>query len=110
MQVILVCTTVDSEPVAQSMARTLIERQLAACVQIHPITSVYRWQDQVEQGQEFKLTCKTTADLYRQVEHALRELHPYELPAIYATPLDLIYAPFEQWVKDETEVNRHPRA
>ena len=56
------------------------------------------------------MTCKTTADLYRQVEHAIRELHPYELPAIYAMPLHRIYAPFEQWVLDETEVNRHPRA
>lgn len=110
MQVILVCTTVDSEPLAHSIAGALVDRQLAACVQIHPIDSVYRWQGQIEQGKEFKLTCKTTADLYRQVEHAIRELHPYELPAIYAMPLHLIYAPFEQWVLDETEVNRHPRA
>lgn len=110
MQVILVCTTVDTEAAAQTIARSLVERQLAACVHIAPIQSVYRWQGQVQQSTEFKLSCKTTADLSRQVEAAIRELHSYELPAIYSLAPSHVHAPFEQWVIDETEVNRHPRA
>lgn len=110
MQVIFVCTTVDTEAAAQTMARSLVERQLAACVHIEPIQSVYRWQGQVEQATEYKLSCKTTADLSRQVETAIRELHSYELPAIYTLTPSHVYAPFEQWVIDETELNRPPRA
>lgn len=110
MQVILVCTTVDTQAAAEAMARALVDKQLAACVHIEPIQSVYRWQGQVQQAHEFKLSCKTTADLSRQVEAAIQELHSYELPAIYSLTPSHVHAPFEQWVIDETEVNRHPRA
>jgi len=77
----IVLTTVADEPKAMEMASALVERRLAACVNIvGPIRSVYRWKGKLERETEFLLVIKTTADQAARLETAFEELHPYELP------------------------------
>jgi periplasmic divalent cation tolerance protein len=74
-------TTAGSEEEARKIAQALVERRLAACVNIVPqITSVYRWQDKVEEAREWLLIVKTTVAAFDQVRRAIAELHSYELP------------------------------
>ena len=77
----LVLTTCESSEQARSIAHTLVERQLAACVNIVPqIESVYRWQGKIETATEWLLVIKTTADAFDGLRDALSELHSYDLP------------------------------
>ena len=77
---VLVLTTLGSDTDASSIARTLVEERLAACVNVLPVTSVYRWQGSVQQDREQQLVIKTTLERVPALEARLRELHPYELP------------------------------
>jgi periplasmic divalent cation tolerance protein len=81
-------TTAGSEKEAERLAAALVERRLAACVQvIGPIASRYRWQGEVERAREWLCLAKTEAERYAEVEAAIRELHSYEEPEIIATPI-----------------------
>ena len=78
---VIVLTTASSEPEAKKIARALVKRKLAACVNIAPkIQSVYRWQGKVEEAEEVLLIIKTTRPKQEEVSAAIRELHSYELP------------------------------
>jgi periplasmic divalent cation tolerance protein len=100
MQAIAVFTTVGSLAEARKLAHSLVERQLAACAQISEIESVYCWQGEKQNEREFRVLFKTESALYSAVESAIRELHSYELPAIYALPVEQIFAPYAEWVSD----------
>ena len=77
----VVLTTVGELEKAEQLAAALVERRLAACVNIvGPIRSIYRWKDAIEREQEFLLMIKTTAGRAADLEVAFAELHPYELP------------------------------
>lgn len=77
----IVLTTIGDEKLAETLATKLVERRLAACVNIvGPIRSVYRWRGAIEREQEFLLIIKTTREQATQLPAALRELHSYELP------------------------------
>jgi periplasmic divalent cation tolerance protein len=77
----IVLTTTGSKQEAQKIARGLVERKLASCVNVAgPIESVYRWKGAVETAEEFLCIVKTTAAAVEAVQAAIRELHSYELP------------------------------
>ena len=96
-----VTTTVGSEEEAQRLSSALVERRLAACVQIlGPIRSRYRWQGQVEEAEEWQCLAKTEAKLYPRVESVIRELHSYDEPEILATPIVAGSAGYLRWVSD----------
>ncbi|WP_376794048.1 divalent-cation tolerance protein CutA [Thermogemmatispora sp.] len=96
-------TTIDSEEGAREIARQLVEQRLAACVQISgPIQSVYWWQGQIEQAQEWLCSAKTRADLYGAVEQAIRAVHSYEEPEIVAVPLVAGSEGYLRWLAAET--------
>jgi periplasmic divalent cation tolerance protein len=97
---LLVVTTVASREDALMLARALVESRLAACAQIGQIESVYRWQGAVQAETEFRVLFKTRRGLYAQVEAALRERHPYELPAIHAIATSQAEAAYAAWVID----------
>jgi periplasmic divalent cation tolerance protein len=101
--VLLVMSTLPDQAMAQQLARTLIERRLAACVSVlAPCTSVYRWRGTVEQAAEVPVLIKTTAGRYAELESALRALHPYELPEIIAVPVLHGLPGYIDWVAAET--------
>lgn len=94
-----VVTTTASHEMAQSIARALVQRRLAACVQVSgPIDSVYRWQNQIESSQEWVCSAKTRADRFGEVERAIRELHSYDTPEIIAVPIVAGSADYLVWV------------
>ena len=85
---IIVYVTTGSPAESERIARTLVEEQLAACVnQSAPIQSIYRWQGKVEQNQEELLIIKTRRDLFAALERRVRELHSYSVPEIIALPV-----------------------
>jgi periplasmic divalent cation tolerance protein len=95
----LVFTTCSSLEEARSIAQTLVERQLAACVNIAPqIESVYRWQGEVEISTEWLLLIKTTAEAFDRLRETLSELHSYELPECIAIPVEDGSAAYLEWI------------
>lgn len=100
MKLIAVHTTVSTVEEARKIARTLVERKLVACAQISRIESFYCWNGAVQNEPEFRLLFKTTDARYQAVESAIRELHPYELPAIWAVALARVHEPYAAWVDE----------
>lgn len=98
MKIIAVFTTTDSITQARTIAAALVERKLAACVQISTIESVYTWQGEVQNEKEYRVIAKTVADRYADVEKVIRELHSYDLPAIYALDVAEAFEPYADWV------------
>lgn len=77
----IVLTTVGLLEKAEELAATLVERRLAACVNIiGPIRSIYRWKNTIEREQEYLLLIKTSAERAAEMAATFAELHPYELP------------------------------
>jgi periplasmic divalent cation tolerance protein len=100
MEIVAILTTIDSAERAQAIAGALVERKLAACVQISEVESVYSWKGTVQREREFRIMAKTLAGRYADAEAAIRELHTYELPAIYAVPVTEVFAPYADWVAE----------
>jgi periplasmic divalent cation tolerance protein len=98
---IVVVTTVGTEEEANRLARELVSRRHAACVNIVPVLrSVYRWQGKVCEDSEFLLVGKTVAEEYPAAETAIRELHSYELPEILAFPISEGEPRFLEWITE----------
>ena len=76
----LVLTTEADRERAEALARDLLERGLVACVSLHPVVSLYRWQGQLEQSEEVQLLLKTTPAHLEALRQALTELHSYDTP------------------------------
>lgn len=95
---IAVYTTLDSLDVARTMASVLVEQRLVACAQISSIESIYRWDGRLQCEPEFRLMFKTVRRRYAEVEAAIKALHPYELPAVFAVPVVAAAADYGDWV------------
>ena len=103
MDKLLVLTNLPDRASAERLADLLVERRLAACVNIlAPCRSVYRWKDAVQHDEEHPMLIKTTAERYGALEQALREGHPYELPEIIAVPIEGGLPAYLDWVSAET--------
>lgn len=97
---IQVLTTVGDRAAADRIAAQLVERRLCACVQVlGPLSSTYRWQGAVERSQEWLCVAKTLAHRYDELEAALRELHPYEVPEILAVPIVAGHREYLAWLR-----------
>ena len=95
----LVLTTCGSLEEARHIARTLVERHLAACVNIVPqIESVYRWKGEVETATEWLLIIKTKAAAFDGLRDALSELHSYELPECIQIFVEAGSAAYLDWI------------
>lgn len=102
MKAIAVLTSIDTLERARAIANALVGRRLAACAQISTIESFYTWQGSVQNEKEYRILLKTTDARYPDVEAAIRELHTYDLPAIYAFDMLRAYAPFSEWVLENS--------
>src|SRR5436305_675097 len=99
----IVLTTAGSKEDAAKIAHALVERRLAACVNIVPqIESVYRWQDKVETAQEWLLLIKTQTDLYKRVCDAVKELHSYDLPECVMLEVSAGSQQYLEWIAENT--------
>lgn len=102
MKPIAVFTTVDNQEKARAIARAVVERKLAACAQLSQIESFYTWKGAVQNEGEYRILFKTTDERYGALETALREMHPYELPAIYSVPMDRVFPAFAEWMAENS--------
>ena len=97
----MVLTAASSEEEARRIARHLIERRLAACVNIVPqVASIYRWRDKVEEAREWLLIVKTTAAAFGQVREAITELHSYEVPECICLTIEDGSPAYLQWIAE----------
>lgn len=99
----VILTTAGSQDKAHRLAELLVERKLAACVQITNVSSVYRWQGQVQKEAEYLLLIKTASHLYRQVEAAIVENHSYEIPEIVQLPIANGLDRYLGWIAENTQ-------
>ncbi|HLW75918.1 MAG TPA: divalent-cation tolerance protein CutA [Bryobacteraceae bacterium] len=85
---IVALSTCETQEEALRVARVLIEKNLAACVNIVPgIRSVYRWKEQIEDAPEFLLVIKTRRDLVDALKAEIAKIHSYEIPELVALPI-----------------------
>jgi len=97
---LLVLTTTGSDTEALKIAGALVERRLAACVNIVKIRSVYRWKGKVETAEEFLLVIKTTRSQAQDVQSAIRELHSYELPECIVVSIEGGSKEYLNWITE----------
>ena len=103
MHTLLVITNLPDRAAAERLADALIEKRVAACVNIlAPCKSIFRWQGAVQRDEEHPLLIKTTGDRYADLEAAIRAGHPYELPEIIAVPIERGLPAYLDWVAAET--------
>jgi len=101
---VFVYTTWPSVVEAEEAGRAIVERRLAACVNIFPgMISHYWWQGALERGEEVVMIIKTRVSLAEAVRHAVKEMHSYTTPAILVIPLESVDQAYLGWMLAETE-------
>lgn len=100
----IVLTTAGSQEEARKIAHALVERKLAACVNIVPqIESVYRWQDKVESATEWLLIVKTRSSAFERVRDAIKEAHSYEVPECLMLEAGGGSERYLRWIEENVE-------
>ena len=98
-RIVFVYTTYPSAVEAEQAGRALVERELAACVNILPgMVSLYRWQGVIERSAEVVMIIKTRASLAQQVSFAVKEMHSYSAPAIMVLPIESVDQGYLDWL------------
>jgi periplasmic divalent cation tolerance protein len=101
---VLVYTTWPSIVEAENAGRTIVEKRLAACVNILPgMVSHYWWEGQIERAEEAVMLVKTRAALAEDVRQAVKELHTYDTPAIMVLPAESVDAEYFRWIVKEAK-------
>lgn len=100
---VVVLSTVARAEDAERIARALVERGLAACVNVVPgVVSIYRWKGAVEREEERLLLIKTRREAFAALREALVGLHPYEVPEVLALPIEDGHAPYLAWLDENS--------
>ena len=101
---VIALSTAGSDEQAEQLARALVERRLAACVNIvGGVCSIYRWKGKIERDGEKLLVIKTSREKWPEVGRVLRELHSYEVPEILMLPVLDGDPDYLGWLEDELE-------
>ena len=107
MHALLVFTNLPDRASAEKLADALIEKRVAACVNIlAPCRSVFRWKNDIQRDEEHPVLIKTTTERYGALEAAIRAGHPYELPEIIAVPIQHGLPAYLDWVAAETATGK----
>lgn len=106
-EIIQVVTTTAERADADRIAVALLERRLAACVQVAGgMESSYWWNSRIEKSREYLVTIKTLKPLYKKLEAAILELHPYDAPEILATPVVEVSPAYARWLIEQLKPAR----
>ncbi len=98
-QVLIAMSTCPNREIATSIAQTLVQKHLAACVNIVPnVQSIYEWQGKIESDDEVILLIKTTQTQFDTLQKTLTELHPYELPELVGVCVTAGFPAYLDWV------------
>ena len=104
MNYIVVLCMIDTYEAAKSIARTLVESKLAACVNIVPqITSIYSWKGEIVEDNEFLLIVKSKLEAYDKLEAKIKELHSYEVPEIIAFDINKGLPEYLRWIEENVK-------
>lgn len=100
----VVLTTTSAREEAEQIAQTLITENLAACVNLVPIQSIYRWEGEICNGTEIQLIIKTDLNRFEQIQARIRAIHSYELPEIIAFPITQGSASYLRWIAAQVHI------
>ena len=98
---IIVYTTTPSIEEAKKISTYLVDKNLAACVNMHPISSIYKWNGKIEEDDEIAISIKTTSDNLNDISEAIKSMHSYKLPAITSWEIDGD-KDYLNWIKEST--------
>jgi periplasmic divalent cation tolerance protein len=98
----ILLVTAPNEKLAASLAESLVEERLAACVSIHPVTSTYRWDGKINHDKEFQLVIKTNLEHFDLIKKRIQDSHPYVVPEIIATPITHGLDSYLTWIRENT--------
>ena len=90
------------EKESTTIAKTLVERKLAACINIISVQSIYRWKEKVEDEREHLLIIKTQISKIEQLKKVIQEIHPYEVPECIVLPIEDGLSPYLKWIEEST--------
>ena len=108
-EIIVLVTAPPTE--AESLAETLVEEALVACVNILPgVKSIYRWQGSLCKDQECLLLMKTSSRLWDKLATRITELHSYDLPEILALPIELGSQAYLDWLGAALQPKEEPKS
>ncbi|KHT63896.1 cytochrome C biogenesis protein [Photobacterium gaetbulicola] len=99
----VVMTTFADEAIGNKLIHSLIEKRLAACIQVQAIESYYHWEGKVNQDQEKLVIIKTTTALYDRVEAEILANHDYDTPEIIQLPITAGYSDYLRWIEVECQ-------
>ena len=99
----MVLVTCETQAHAKTLAKHLVESKLAACAQIHPVTSIYSWDEKLHTDPEFRLVIKTKSTLYPELESVIVKNHGYDVPQIVKVPIEDGYTPYMDWIGENTK-------
>ncbi|MGY0790465.1 divalent-cation tolerance protein CutA [Azospirillum argentinense] len=103
MEFVFAYITAGSRDEARRIGRALVEERLAACANIFDgMTSIYRWQDAIEETTETVLIAKTRAELFDRLAARVRELHSYDVPCVVELRVGRGNPAYLDWLRDET--------
>jgi periplasmic divalent cation tolerance protein len=102
LELISIYTTAPDRESATRLSRALVEERLAACTNTFIVSSIYWWKGKIEEADEWAVVIKTRRDLQHDAERRLRELHPYEVPAILVYRVDSCLPAYVDWVRAST--------
>lgn len=100
-QFIEIHTSCGTEQEAKTIAATIVEKRLAACVQVLPVSSVYRWKGKIETDDEWLCIIKTTHERYPAVRDAILQMHSYECPQIVVLSILDGSSDYLNWIEEE---------
>ncbi len=88
---------------ARKMGRILVEERLAACVNIFPITSIFRWKDNIDEANELGIIVKTRSDKVKKIEKRVKEIHSYEVPCVVSFKIDEGSEKYLEWIQESVD-------
>ena len=88
---------------ARKIGRILVEERLAACVNIFPITSIFRWKDNIDEANEFGIIVKTRSDKVKRIENRVKEIHSYEVPCVVSFKIEAGSVQYLDWINESVE-------
>jgi|SRR3990172_3233495 len=88
---------------ARKIGRTLVEERLAACANIFPITSIFRWKGNIDETNEFGIIVKTRSDRVKEIQERVKEIHSYEVPCVVSFNIDEGSAQYLKWINESVE-------
>jgi len=103
LKFIMIYTTLPDKAITKKIAKTLVDEKLIGCANFFPVESIYKWKNKLCEDKEFALIMKTRKNLYKKVEKELKELHPYEVPAIVSYEIKEGLNDYLSWIKEETK-------